>query len=163
MNMQKETYNKFGKKMKELIKLIEEDSNWNKYVDSSTEKLINDLLEYKNMSIIMEKHKMTYGNLRAKYMVALRRISEKDTTKIRGGKSNKAIHLFKLIDSIPNWKEPLTENEILYIEKFKELKNFYAVSRELNVPPSNIVGAIYGTKQRVGAVRKIEKLNKRSS
>ena len=153
----KNTYNKFGKKIKSLLELTKNTTDWNKYVDNNTEKLINDLINLKNISAVMEKNNITYGNLRAKYLIAIRRIENKDNTQMRGAKSAKAIYLFNLLNKNPDWKDCLTEKEILYIESFKELKNFYAVARKFNVSPSNVAGSIYGTKQRLGAVKKIER------
>lgn len=153
------TINKFGKKMTELLNLVGDPTNneWKNYVSTETIKLIEDLLEFENMSAVMEKNDTSYINLRAKYMIALDRIQNKRKDRIRNGKSEKARKLFLLIENNPNWKDFLTDREIKYTEKFMELKNFYAVGKELKVSPSNIAGALYGTNQRSGVIGKIEK------
>ena len=152
------TYNKFGKKMKELIELAENTKDWEQYVEPHTIKLINDLLECKNISMVMDKNKIKYTNLRSKYLNAAKRIKEKNTTGIRAGKSTKAQKLLNLIGSTPNWKDALTEKEISYVISFEKYKNFYEVGRQLNVKPSNVAGTLYGTKQKTGVIEKIEKL-----
>ncbi len=157
MKQEKSTYNKFGKKMKELIELVKTTDDWEKYVENNTVCLINDLFKYQNLSVIMEKHNISYMNLRTKFLVAAKRIKDKDNIKIRSGKSKKAQHLFSLIESTPNWKDALTKTEIEYVTLFQKYKNFYAVARQLDLQPSNIAGKLYGTTQRTGVIEKLEK------
>ena len=156
--MTSSTYNKFGNKMKKLISLVGEVEDWREYVEPRTAKLIEDLLQLENISLVMEKNKISYLNLRAKYMVAIDRIETRKTNYIRAGKSDKSKKLFELIEQVPNWESALTPMEISYVKEYKELKNFYAVGRQLDVSPSNVAGALYGTRQREGVIRKIEKL-----
>ena len=151
------TINKFGKKMKELCDVVAAEPNWRNYVEGNTVTLIEDLFTIQNLTVVSEKHDLTYTNIRAKYLVALDRIKAKKTDRIRNGKSDKAQHLLSLLDSTEDWELPLTEREITYAKLFKEHKNFYEVGRILNIPPSNIAGTLYGTSQRLGVVGKIEK------
>ena len=106
--MMEQTYNKFGKKLKELINLVETTSDWDKYVDNHTKLLIDDLMQLKNISAITAKNNISYGNLRNKYLIALRRIKEKDNSQMRGAKSKKALYLFELLEKNPNWENCLT-------------------------------------------------------
>ena len=153
------TYNKFGKKIKELIQLIHDNEDWKKYVDESTAELIDELLTIQNLSVIIQKHKdLNYSTLRSKYMVAIDRIKAKNDKFTRNGKSEKAKEFFDLINSTPDWKKPLTEIEITYVESFKKLKNFHAVARALGAKPGNVAGKLYGTNQRAGVMQKIEKM-----
>ena len=163
MEKNQSTYNKFGKKIRELIYLVNNTEDWEQYVENNTVKLINDLLTYNNISTVMEKNDIKYNNLRSKYLNAAKRIKEKDKTRIRSGKSIKAQQLFSLMESTPNWQDVLTEKEVIYVLSFEKYKNFYEVGRQLNANPSNIAGAIYGTKQRLGAIGKIKKLKEQQN
>ena len=158
MEMQS-TYNKFGKKMKQLIKTINDTENWKDFVEPKTIELIEDLFLMQNITEIMIKHNISYNNLRAKYLIALNRITNKNSTGIRQGKSTKATKLFDLINTTNDWESVLTDREIQYVNEFKKIKNFYEVGRELGVSPSNIAGTLYGTNQREGVTSKIEKLH----
>lgn len=151
------TINKFGKKMKELCDVVATEPNWRDYVESNTITLIEDLFTIQNLKVVSEKHNLSYSNIRAKYLVALERIKAKKTDRIRNGKSDKAQHLLRLLESTSEWQLPLTEREIAYAELFKKHKNFYEVGRILDVKPSNVAGTLYGTNQRLGVVGKIEK------
>ena len=151
------TINKFGKKMKELCDVVAADPNWRDYVEGSTVALIEDLFTIQNLTAVANKHNLTYTNIRAKYIVALERIKNKKTDKIRNGKSDKAKHLLELLEDTKDWTVPLTDREITYATLFKEHKNFYEVGRILQTKPSNIAGTLYGTSQRLGVVGKIEK------
>lgn len=151
------TINKFGKKMKELCEVVAMEPNWRDYVEGNTVTLIEDLFTIQNLKAVSEKHDLTYTNIRAKYLVALDRIKAKKTDRIRNGKSDKAQHLLRLLETTDEWQLPLTEREIVYAELFKKHKNFYEVGRILNTQPSNVAGALYGTSQRLGVVGKIEK------
>lgn len=151
------TYNKFGKKIKELIKIVNETEDWKDYVEPDTIKLINELLEIQNMSEIIKINDISYTNLRAKYIAALDRIKAKNSTGIRKGKSYKAKKLFELVETTDGWQTALTDREILYVDTFKKYKNFYEVGRRLDVSPSNVAGTLYGTNQREGVTNKIER------
>lgn len=153
------TYNKFGKKMKRLIKVTNDTENWKDFVEPKTVELIQDLFVMQNITDIMLKHDISYNNLRAKYLIALDRITDKNSNGIRKGKSTKAIKLFKLVETTDNWESVLTDREIQYVNEFKKIKNFYEVGRKLGVSPSNIAGTLYGTNQRKGVTSKIEELH----
>lgn len=152
------TYNRFGKKMKELIELVKVTKDWETYIEGSTVILINELLTMQNMGDIMAKHDFTYTKLRVKYLIALDRIKGKKKDRIRDGKSEKAKKLLDLIESNPNWKDCLTARQVKYANSFKEFKSFYEVGRQLNVNPSNVAGTLYGTNQRVGVLGKLQNL-----
>lgn len=152
------TYNKFGKKMKELIKVVNETEGWEEYVEDNTVILINDLLIIQNLGAIMIKHDISYTNLRAKYIVASERIKTQNNSRIRFGKSGKARQLLDLVSSTPDWMKALTDREITYVNAFQKFKSFYEVGRKLDVKPSNVAGTLYGTNQRVGVIGKITEL-----
>lgn len=152
-------FNKFGKKMKELISLVESTENWEEYVEPNTVVLINDLIAKENISSVMEEHDLSYNNLRAKYLTALDRIKNNNKERIRNGGSEKARLLFDLVDSTANWKSVLTNREIKYVESFKTHKNFYEVGRILNAKPGNIAGTLYGTSQRDGVIDKLKRIS----
>jgi hypothetical protein len=153
------TYNKFGKKIKELIQLVHDNEDWKKYVDESTAGLIEQLLTVQNLSVIIQNNKdLNYSTLRSKYMVAIDRIKAKNNKFTRNGKSDKAKEFFDLIESTPDWKKPLTEIEIKYVESFLVLKNFHEVARQLKAKPGNVAGKLYGTNQRAGVMQKIERM-----
>ena len=145
----KNTSAKFGKKMKELIELVNSTENWEQYVDDDTKEKILSLQELNNISEVVKKHNTTYGCLRAKYMIALRRIREKDNTRLRNGKSNKAQELFNIIENNPHWREKLSKTEISHIELYMKLKNYYKVANELKRQPSNVYKTIYNALRKI--------------
>jgi hypothetical protein len=151
------TYNKFGKKIKELIELVHETQDWSKYVDDKTATLINQLLTVQNLSAIADNNKLTYSTLRSKYMVAIDRIKTRNDKFTRNGKSEKAQKLLNLIKATPEWEKALTKKEVEYVNLFIELKNFHKVAEAVDAEASNVAGKLYGTNQRAGVMQKIEK------
>ncbi len=152
---------KFETILNELCDLIEKDPNWKNYVEEKSIKFLEEFYQTRDLKALINKGEISYGNFKAKVIVAVDRIKNKKTSRIRNGKSDKAKKLLELL-SIDQWQAPLTEREILYASLFKKHKNFYEVGRVLDVNPSNVAGALYGTNQRKGVITKLEQFKKQN-
>lgn len=150
------TGKQFGSKIKELFDIIENTPDWEYYVSNKTKDIIKTLYENKNMTDTLEQLDLKYITARSHIIRAIDRISNKRTDHLRKGKSQSAQELFELMEN-QNWKEGLTEKEILLAENYKHYKNFYEVGRQLNLAPSNIAITLYGSNQKCGVIEKIKK------
>ena len=148
---------KFETILKELCILIDNNPNWRDYVEEKSIKFLEAFYVTKDLNFVLSDGKISYGNFKAKVIASVDRIKNKNTSRIRNGKSDKAKKLLELLNQ-EGWKEPLTDREIMYAELFKKHKNFYTVGRLLDVNPSNVAGALYGTNQRKGVINKLEHL-----
>lgn len=153
---------KFEMNLRDLCKLIENDSNWHNYVEEKNVKFLKDYYNHRDLSRVLSENNISYGNFKAKVLASIDRIQNKNTNRIRNGKSEKAKKLLELLEQ-EDWKTVLTEREIKYATLFKMHKNFYSVGRLLDVNPSNVAGALYGTNQRKGVINKLEELKKETS
>lgn len=148
---------KFELKLNELCILIENNKNWKDYVEEKNIYLLENYYQNRDINKVLTDGNISYGNFKAKALTSIDRIKNKNTNRIRNGKSEKAKKLLELLE-LDNWTSVLTEREIKYAKLFKDHKNFYSVGRMLNVNPSNVAGALYGTNQRKGVISKLEQL-----
>lgn len=149
---------KFELILNELCELIATEPNWKTYVEENSIKYFEEYYNTRDLKQLLKDQNISYGNFKAKTIVAVDRIKNKKTSRIRNGKSDKAKKLLTLLDT-QGWDQVLTEREKTYAELFKKYKNFYEVGRILNVNPSNVAGALYGTNQRKGVINKLEQFN----
>ena len=130
--------------------------NWEKYVTQKTANICKTLYDTQSMNETMEIFDMKYVTVRAHLMRAIERISDRRTDFKREGKSDQAQELFELMDTVPNWKEYVTDHEANMAEEFRKVRNFYKLSEVLGVAPGNIAGTLYGTTQKMGVITKIK-------
>lgn len=147
---------KFGDKILELYKLVDETPDWEKYVSKKTAEVVKFVFEKQSTDEAIEHFNMKYTTVRSHLLRALDRVGEKNTEFKRYGKSDQAQELFELMDTNSDWKDYVTDNEAFLAEKFREVKNFYELGRLLNLAPSNIAGTLYGTTQKIGVIGKIK-------
>jgi DNA-binding CsgD family transcriptional regulator len=153
------TGEQFGKKIKNLFELINQEKNWEQYVSEKTALIVKTLYKNMNMTETLEELEIKYPTARAHILRALDRIENHKLDYLHKGQSEQAQKLFKLMNS-EDWETVLTDNEVLLAKNFKELKNFYEVSRKLNVKPGNIAATLYGSTQKLGVIFKLEQHNK---
>ena len=146
----------FGEKNLELFRLMDETPNWEQYVSEKTAAVIKYVKESQSMQATMEHFGMKYTTVRAHILKAIDRIKNKKTDFKRGGKSELAQELFRLMDETPNWEQYVTHYEAELAKRFRKVKNFYKLGKELNIAPSNIAGTLYGTTQKIGVIGKIK-------
>lgn len=146
----------FGAKVNELFELMETVEGWEKYVTTKTADICNYLYNSQSMNETMEHFDMKYITVRAHLMRAAERISNRRTDFKREGKSEQAQDLFKLMDTVENWEEYVTEHEANMAKEFRKVRNFYDLAKVLGVAPGNIAGTLYGTTQKMGVITKIK-------
>lgn len=149
--------NQLGSKVQELFKLIEQTPNWEMFVSDQTEHVVKTLYKHKNMTDSLEELGMKYTTARAHLLRAIERITEHKVDFLRKGESKQAQQLFSLMDSIPCWENIVTEREAMLAKKFRKVKSFYELGRELNQSPGNIAATLYGSTQKMGVVGKLLK------
>lgn len=152
----------FGEKTLELFALMEGTENWPQYVTKKTAEIITVLKETQSMLETQQffanenGEEMKYTTVRSHILKAIDRIGNKKTDFRRGGKSELAQELFDLMDNTPDWEDYVTNYESELAKKFKKVRNFYELGRELNMAPGNIAGTLYGTTQKLGVIAKIK-------
>lgn len=156
MLAQKKINPKFGSKIEELFELIKVEEDWETYVSPRTAEIVKSIYENQSMNKTMQEHNMKYTTVRSHLLRALDRIQEKRTDFKRNGQSDQAQELFDLMDNTPDWKEYVTDKEAELAERYREIRNFYELGRELELHPGNIAGTLYGTTQKIGVVGKIK-------
>lgn len=148
--------NQFGTKVNELFKLVELNPEWDKYVTRKTAAVVRTLIKTQSMTDTMNEFDMKYITVRAHILRAIERISNKDTEFKREGRSKQAKELFELMSTVPDWKIYVTDHEAELAEQFRDVKNFYELSRRIGLKPGNIAGTLYGTTQKIGVIAKIK-------
>lgn len=146
---------KFGKKIHELLSIVDNTKDWKNYVSEQTVTIINTVQEKNNIIEVLEELDMKYTTAHAHLIRAIKRIQEKDVEFLRDGKSPNAQKLFELMNN-KGWKKNLTVKEVQITESFKKHKNFYDCGKELKIAPSNVAAILYGNKQKKGVIKKIE-------
>lgn len=154
--MSQDINKQFGKKTRDLLKLVETTPDWEQYVTDKTAEVVKKLHDNQSMQDTMTELDMKYTTVRSHILRAHERISEKRTDFRRGGKSDLAQELFDLMDSIDGWEQYVTPYEAQLAKQFKDVKNFYELGRNLSIAPGNIAGTLYGTTQKVGVIGKIK-------
>jgi DNA-binding NarL/FixJ family response regulator len=150
------TGKQFGPKIQELFHLMDTIKDWEQYVPLESIRVVKKLYELKNMTDTSEELDMKYVTVREHCLRAARRIKEKKLDYLRDGRSQLAQRLFDLMDR-EGWQTGLTEYEIALAEKFREVKSFYELARQLNLVPGNIAATLYGSTQKLGVISKIER------
>ena len=142
-----------------LKKLIEEDPEWEKYIESNSAELIEKLIEFGTIKQTSEFFNLDYQSVRGKIERSIKRIKEKNQNGLRGGQSQKAKKLKRLLEltSEEELKKILTENEYKFTKKYLECENFNEVARTFDISPSNVMITLYGSKNRAGVIGKLEK------
>lgn len=153
--MTKAVNKQFGEKTLELFDLMESTENWEQYVTKKTAEIVQSVKDTQSMQETMENFDMKYTTVRSHILKAIDRIKNERTDFSRQGKSDLAQELFKLME-IPNWESTVTHYESELAKKYKEVKNFYKLGKELNISPGNIAGTLYGTTQKLGVIGKIK-------
>lgn len=151
------TGSQLGGKVHELFKLIETTPDWEKFVSDQTEHVVKTLYKHKNMTDTLEELNMKYTTARAHLLRAIDRISERRVDFLRKGESKQAQQLFELMDAIPCWEQEVTEREAMLAKKFRKVRSFYEMGRELDQSPGNIAATLYGSTQKMGVVGKLLK------
>ena len=146
---------KFGKKIHELLEIVNTTDNWQQFVSNQTVNIINTLKTKNNIVELLEELDMKYTTAHAHLIRAIKRIQERDVEFLRDGKSPNAKKLFELMES-SIWKENLTDKEIEIALSFREHTNFYDCGKALKMAPSNVAAILYGNKQKKGVIKKIE-------
>jgi PHP family Zn ribbon phosphoesterase len=139
-----------------LKELIQNDKNWRNYLSSKTTNIVEKLIETNN---VMETSRITnslYITIHSNLIKAIDRITKKETTFKREGRTSLSIKLFELMEGVEDWETYVTPEEAKIAKCFKEQKNFYEVSRRLNLKPSNVASALYGNTQRFGVITKLK-------
>ena len=154
--MIKKVNNQFGNKTLELFELMENTENWEQYVTEKTANIVKYVKEHQSMNQACDYFDVGYPTIRSHILKAIERIKSKNTEFRRSGQSKLARELFSLMENTPNWEDSVTKYEAELAKKFKEVKNFYQLGKELNMAPSNIAGTLYGTSQKIGVINKIK-------
>lgn len=147
---------KLGTFVLELFDLINEQEDWEKYLTPATVKTVKTIYETQSMNETCEILNMKYVTVRSHLIKAVDRISNKRTNFRRGGKSEHAQELFDLMDSVENWKSFVTDQEAMLAIKYREVKNFNELGRQLGLAASNIYNTIFGNTRLIGVVGKIK-------
>ena len=150
------TGKQFGPKIQELFRLMETVKAWEQYVPLESIRVVKKLYELRNMTDTSEQLDMKYVTVREHALRAARRIKEQKLDYLRDGRSALAQRLFDLM-SKDDWKIGLTEQEVMLAEKFREVKSFYELGRQLDLVPGNIAATLYGSTQKLGVINKIER------
>ena len=150
------TGKQFGPKIQELFHLMETVKDWEQYVPLESIRVVKRLYELKNMTDTSEELEMKYVTVREHALRTARRIKEKKLDYLRDGRSALAQRLFDLMDR-DGWERGLTENEIMLAKRFREVKSFYELARQLELVPGNIAATLYGSTQKLGVIHKIER------
>ena len=145
----------FGKKIIELLDIVNETENWEEYVSTQTVEIIKQLQTKNNIIELIEELDMKYTTVHAHLIRALKRITAHNLEFLRDGKSPNAQKLFELMTH-KKWKDSLTNKEIEIAESFERNRNFYTCGKELKIAPSNIAAILYGNTQKRGVIKKIE-------
>lgn len=162
MEEKKATNKQFGEKTLELFDLMDSTPGWEQYVTKKTADIVKFVKESQSMKETQIKFakenekEMKYTTVRSHILKAIDRIKNKRTDFTRQGKSDLAQELFELMDRTTEWESSVTNYEAELAKKFKEVKNFYELGRELNMAPGNIAGTLYGTTQKLGVIGKIK-------
>lgn len=148
---------KLGNLALELFEAMNKEPEWEKYVSVKTAKVIKVFYEIQNMNETCRVlGHMKYTTVRSHIIRALNRITEKKTDFKHGGKSEQAQELFDLMDNVTEWPKFVTNQEYELATKFRQVRSFYELGRQLNLKPGNIAGTLYGTTQRIGVIGKIK-------
>lgn len=158
MTAAREYNKKFGKKILDLFKLINEDENWEKYVQPNTANVVKTMYKLQSFIDAERELDMKTTTIRSHLLRALSRIEEKKTDHKRDALGDLSIELFRLVDSTENWKDYVTNHEVELVETYRDVKNFYEVARLLGLNENNagnIAGTLYGTTQKIGVIGKL--------